>query len=207
MNYGTRTLFCIVLAVFVLSGCVNEAKDDMEHVQIEKTTDFKNAPKESEVLKKNNEQAEKEPKTSSTEDVTEKHKSIDPLSAYSSRQIEYARVWQQLAPNPHIEELNIRFIKKGEPLNPYEETSAVFPEDVVLLEGERGVDGSVTYSGNGDGTVIVYNVPRKWGGAEVSDDYWERYTSEILENAQSVYIEPWNDQRTLDYIRMQVVHP
>ncbi|SES18263.1 hypothetical protein SAMN04487944_12241 [Gracilibacillus ureilyticus] len=79
----------------------------------------------------------------------------DPLSEYSSEQIEYARVWLQLGPNQEIDELNVWHIEAGEPLNPTDEKSAAYPEDVIQLAGSRLVDGSVTYSGNGDGTAII----------------------------------------------------
>lgn len=86
------------------------------------------------------------------------------LSQYSSQQIEYARVWMQLGPNQDLDELYVRHIPAGTPLNPEDETSADYPEDVIQLAGSRLADGSVTYKGNGDGTVNVYNVPLRWDG-------------------------------------------
>ncbi len=86
----------------------------------------------------------------------------DALSEYSSEEIEYARVWLQLGPNQEVDELNVRYIPAGEPINPDDDTSANYPEDVIQLAGSRLVDGAVTYSGNGDGTINVYNVPLRW---------------------------------------------
>lgn len=53
----------------------------------------------------------------------------------------------------------VRHIPAGEPINHNDDTSANYSEDVIQLSGSRLVDGSVTYSGNGDGTINVYNVP------------------------------------------------
>ncbi|WP_289889940.1 hypothetical protein [Virgibacillus pantothenticus] len=47
--------------------------------------------------------------------------------------------------------MNVRHIPAGTPLNPDDETSVNYPEDVIQLVGSRLVDGS-TYSSNVDGT-------------------------------------------------------
>lgn len=49
----------------------------------------------------------------------------------------------ELGPNQDIDELYITHINAGEPINPNDETSANYPEDVVHLSGSRLVDGSV----------------------------------------------------------------
>src|SRR5690606_31259373 len=84
------------------------------------------------------------------EEIVTDQEEKDPLDEYSHEQIEYARVWLQLGPNPDIDELNVLHIPAGTPLNPDDETSANYPEDVIQLAGSRLIDGSVTYSGNGD---------------------------------------------------------
>lgn len=56
------------------------------------------------------------------------HEGENPLSQYSNEQIEYARVWLQLGPNQDIDELNVRHILAGEPINPNDDTSANYPE-------------------------------------------------------------------------------
>ena len=94
----------------------------------------------------------------------------DNISAdYSPLQIEYARVWLQLGENQQIDELNVRRIPAGTLVNPDDHTSARYPKDVTQLAGSRLVDGSVTYSSNGDGTIQVYNVPLRWESREDTD--------------------------------------
>ncbi|MBM7601077.1 hypothetical protein JOC34_003498 [Virgibacillus halotolerans] len=136
-------------------------------------------------------------------DKEEKEKT---LSQYSSEQIEYARVWLQLGPNQGIDELNVRQIPAGKPINPNEDTSASYPEDVIQLAGSRLVDGSVTYSGNGDGTINVYKVPLRWGSSvpeeDLDENYWSNYTQSIINDASLIYVDPGNDGEIIELIEV-----
>ena len=136
-------------------------------------------------------------------DKEEKEKT---LSQYSSEQIEYARVWLQFGPNQEIDELNVRHILAGEPINPEEDTSASYPEDVIQLAGSRLVDGSVTYSGNGDGTINVYSVPLRWESSvpeeDLDENYWSNYTQSIINDASLIYVDPGNDGEIIELIEV-----
>ncbi len=125
------------------------------------------------------------------------------LSNYTSNQIEYARVWLQLAPNQEIDELNVRHIPAGEKLNPDDETSASYPEDVIQLAGSRLVDGSVTYSGNGDGTINVYNVPLRWDGKYPAG---KKFYNEIIQSTKLVPIDTGDDQEVIRLIKLLKIH-
>lgn len=61
----------------------------------------------------------------------EDEKEENPLAQYSSEEIEFARVWLQLGPNKEIDGLYVRLIPAGTPLNPDDETSLNYPEDVI----------------------------------------------------------------------------
>ncbi|MCH1624206.1 hypothetical protein [Fredinandcohnia quinoae] len=122
------------------------------------------------------------------------------LPQYSSEQIEYARVWLQLGPNQELDELNVRHISAGEPLNPDDATSGSYPEDVIQLAGARLVDGSITYSGNGDGTINVYNVPLRWDGNYPAG---ESFYADIIENTKLVSIDTGNDEEIIKLIEVQ----
>ncbi len=129
------------------------------------------------------------------------------LSSYSSEQIEYARVWLQLGPNQELDELNVRHIPAGEPINPNDDTSASYPEDVIQLAGARLVDGSVTYSGNGDGTINVYNVPLRWDSSDDLDEgTMRKVTEDIIGNTEQVYIDPSNDEEIIELIKLLNIH-
>ncbi|MGF2617478.1 hypothetical protein FZC84_15300 [Rossellomorea vietnamensis] len=122
------------------------------------------------------------------------------LSHYSSKQIEYARVWLQLGVHQEFDELNVRHIPAGTPMNPNHEKSIGYPEDVIQLAGSRLIDGSVTYSGNGDGTINVYKVPLRWDGnySDIDESFYE----EIVEDTELVYIDTGDDEKIIDLIQL-----
>ena len=119
---------------------------------------------------------------------------------YTREQIEYARVWRQLGPNQAIEELNVLHIPAGTPLHAEDDTSVSYPEAVIQLSGSRLVDGSVTYSGNGDGTINVYNVPLRWDGQYPAG---KKFYTEIIENTKQVYIHPEKVENIVELIKLQ----
>ncbi|WP_121641978.1 hypothetical protein [Bacillus vallismortis] len=140
-------------------------------------------------------------------DNEEKDNEDTGLAAYSSEKIEYARVWLQLGPNQEIDELNVRHISAGEPINPNDETSASYPEDVIQLAGSRLVDGSVTYHGNGDGTIHVYNVPLRWDSADDLDQgVMREVTENIMNNKKTVYVKTGDNKKIKRLIDMIVIH-
>lgn len=140
---------------------------------------------------------------SSTSEINDSNndgkESNDTLSQYSSEKIEYARIWMQLGPNQNIDELNIQHFQAGTPLNPDDDTSANYQEDVIQLAGSRLVDGSVTYSGNGDGTINVYNIPLRWDGNYPAG---EEFYADILKNTKLVSIDPGNDEEVIKFIKL-----
>lgn len=148
----------------------------------------------------NNERKEEEDLTSeNTEESTSKETTeTNPLSNYSSEEIEYARVWLQFGPNQELDELNARRIPSGTPLNPDDETSATYPEGVVQLAGSRLVDGSVTYSGNGDGTINVYNVPLRWDGTNPAG---EEFYTDIIQNTTLLAVDTGDDEQIIRLIK------
>ncbi|MBX0358569.1 hypothetical protein [Halobacillus sp. Nhm2S1] len=126
------------------------------------------------------------------------------LSSYTSSEIEWARVWHQLAPHQQIDKMYVRKIPAGSLINPNHEESAVYPEDVVQLEGTRLVDGAVTYSGNGDGTVNVYNVPARWNeklNGEVDIVEIEKVTEDVIKSTKQVEIEPVSNEDIIELIK------
>ncbi|MFC6115054.1 hypothetical protein [Sporosarcina thermotolerans] len=125
------------------------------------------------------------------------------LSKYSSEEIEYARVWLQLGPNQEIDELNVWHISAGEPLNPDDETSAVYPENVIQLAGSRLIDGSVTYSSNGNGTINIYNVPLRWDGKYPAG---KSFYEDFIKNKKVVSINLGDDEKVIRLIKLLHIH-
>ncbi|WP_404819695.1 hypothetical protein [Sutcliffiella horikoshii] len=138
----------------------------------------------------------------------EDEKGSETLSHFSSQQIEYARVWLLLGPNQEIDELNVRIIPTGQPVNPLDETSATYPEEVIQLAGSRLVDGSVTYSGNGDGTINVYNVPLRFEQnvpKDLDKNYMRKLTESMIENTELVYVDPGQEEEIIKLIKLQKI--
>ncbi|WP_338780134.1 hypothetical protein [Metabacillus sp. FJAT-52054] len=128
---------------------------------------------------------------------------VGPLSSYPSNKIEYARVWLQLGPNQEIDELNVHLLPAGTPLNPDDSTSAAYPEDVIQLAGSRLADGSVTYSGNGNGTINVYNVPLRWDGQYPAG---KKFYEEIINTTKLVSIDKGSPNKIVKLIsKMKIV--
>ncbi|MFD1451811.1 hypothetical protein [Oceanobacillus sojae] len=135
------------------------------------------------------------------------------LSSYSPEEIEYARVWLQLGPNQDIDELYVDHVPAGTPLDPNDEENDVsYTEDVIQVSGSRIVDGMVTYSGNGDGTINVYNIPygnRWYGGTPRPDDIdledVKEEMRDLLENPELVSIDPGDDEDVKNIIKKMYI--
>ncbi|MEF3327477.1 MULTISPECIES: hypothetical protein [Oceanobacillus] len=154
---------------------------------------------------------EEESNDSSSED--EEAGNDQALSDYSSEEIEYARVWLQLGPNQDIDELYVEHIPAGTPLDPNDEENDIsYPEDVIQVSGSRIADGMITYSGNGDGTINVYDIPygnRWYGGMPRPDDVdleeVKEDMREIIENTETVTIEPGEEEDVIAIIEKMYI--
>ena len=124
----------------------------------------------------------------------------DALGEFSSEEIEYARVWLQIVGNTDTEELNVWHSSAGEQVNIYDDDSVDYPEDVISLGGKIMADGEVTYSGNGDGSINLYDVPSHWPNHKQIDISMGEYTKEIIKNTKLIYIEPGDDEEVISLI-------
>lgn len=162
-------------------------KTEDEQKQTQSSTNGTNNTKESNET--NNSSSEKTEKGETNN--TPKNENNNALSGYSPQEIEYARVWLQLGEVKDVEELNVRHIPSGTPLNPDDKTSVNYPNDVIQLTGSRLVDGVVTYSSNGNGTINVYNVPLRWDGKKpAGEDFYKN----IINNTKLVSVDVGNDE-------------
>lgn len=115
--------------------------------------------------------------------------------------------------NQDIDELYVDHVPAGTPLDPNDEENDVsYPEDVIQVSGSRIVDGMVTYSGNGDGTINVYNIPygnRWYGGTPRPDDIdledVKEEMREMLENPELVSIDPGDDEKVKNIIEKMYI--
>lgn len=215
MKKSNGHLYCIVsmlLILFLLAACSNNSEEEsaedgpendsvMERIDNEPDRSGNVKADASEKEKDASETLEKDVSEDEDDDISENaEESISEsekdsiLDGYSSEEIEYARVWLQIVGNQDIEALNISHIAAGEQVNPYEEDSVDYPEDVITLYGKFMAEGTVVYSGNGDGTINLYEVPSHWPSNEQIDESMEEYTENILKNTELIYIETGNDE-------------
>lgn len=130
-------------------------------------------------------------------------RTIDVLGSYSAKQIEYARVWLNVMNNHEVEQLNVYFDSAGTPINPYhDEESAVYPEDIITITGQYGYDGQVVYSGNGDGTINIYEVPTHW---QARPEEFPAIYENILDT-YLVYLDPMEDEQVARLIDRMTIH-
>src|SRR5690606_5866676 len=210
MKKLTKILYmnvALLILVGLLAGCGDNKNDPTSNSTEDNSaqessdentseTDVGNSSSEEEKSESTTEESEEQDTDSSdSENSTEK----DALSQYSSQEIEYARVWLQLGPNQELDELNVLHIPAGTPLNPDDETSLTYPEDVIQLAGSRLVDGSVTYSGNGDGTINVYKVPLRWDGQYPAG---EKFYQELIDNTELVAIDTGDEEQVIRLIKL-----
>lgn len=131
------------------------------------------------------------------------------LATYSSNQIEYARVWLAYGPNQAIDELDVLEIPAGTLINPNDQTSATYPKNTIQLSGSRLVDGVVTYSSNGNGTITLYNVPKRWDSVpdiHLEENYMKNYTQSLLDNAKSASVPVSTAEKVEKLINIQIIH-
>ncbi|MCY9190532.1 hypothetical protein [Bacillus mojavensis] len=220
----------LMLLVLLLVGCMggkeeksnndsslhaeenNNETDDSNQIskdESETTTGLKESATKNSNDNTSKESLTDESQETSSEEVRNEEKSQkdNVLAEYPSEKIEYARVWLQLGANQEIDELNVRHISAGEPINPNDDTSASYPEDVIQLAGSRLVDGSVTYSGNGDGTIKVYNVPLRWDSSDdVSNGVMREVTENIIKNTKTVYVDTGDSETIKRLIDIMAIH-
>ena len=193
-------LFSTILLLMACSGDTEPSTNDDE-IKENHSEDNVKKPNESTTQDNHsNETSSKENNVSSNSAEIENHNA---LSQYSVEEIEYARIWLQLGPNQELDELNVEYISKGTPLNPDDETSMDYLEDVIQLSGTRLVDGVITYSSNGNGTINVYHVPKRWDGLNpAGEDVYKK----IIEDIDQESIDTGNDQKVEELIKILTIN-
>src|SRR5699024_12744885 len=82
-----------------------------------------------------------------------------------------------------------------------QQISSIFP--YTTLFRSRSVDGAITYSSNGDGTINIYEVPLHWESpAQVEKGYMQTYTEKIIHNTKLAYIDPGDDDQVINLIEI-----
>ena len=183
----------------------SENKDNEASNEIDEKTNTSDSADNSESSNKQNKEKNDNKKQEKNNDSNKKQQSTDKnksyLNNFNSKEIEYARVWNQLISTRNdlkgIKNVYVTEIPKGSKVNPQAKNSAIYKEKVVKLEAPMRAGGSVTYSSNGDGTINVYNnIPYKWENSQNSDySQMNKITKKAIEeNIETVYIKPYDNK-------------
>ncbi|MBW3112433.1 hypothetical protein KYJ26_11365 [Bacillus sp. MCCB 382] len=193
-----RLLYMMILTIgLLLLACSGGKQEVVEQAQPEEVSESNgNGEEPSGGTDEEVDSVDLQEATSEEQSDTEE----DPLSSYPSDKIEYARVWLQVTGNQDVGELNVEHISAGEKMNPYDEESVAYPEDVIVLSGKAMADGTVTYSGNGDGTINVYDVPSHWPSSEQIEESMEEYTKKIVDGTENVSVDAGEDEEVVELI-------
>ncbi|MGW7777951.1 hypothetical protein ACWEX6_09830 [Staphylococcus xylosus] len=228
-----KKLISLILTItlsLILVGCNSDTSETSNNTQSDNTdnqekTEEKNKDNATKEENKTNEDSNDDKTESSTEgnnkhntnkneseEKQTKNKKESYLEDYSAKELEYARVWEQLGPMKNnmkgMDYLYVNEIPKGSKVNPQAQNSAVYKEDVVKLEAPMRAGGSVTYSSNGDGTINVYNnIPYNWDSSQTSDySKMDNVTRKAIEeNIDTIYVKP-TDNRTVSELASKVKH-
>ncbi|REB07293.1 hypothetical protein DVB69_10625 [Sporosarcina sp. BI001-red] len=209
-------IILLLTTALFLAGCADAPKqnDDSDRVEENQSTENQDSTKVNDSLDKVDHKAEVEAKldsdqsgsdTSSSNETSSKetndtnNKVNTPLSDYSSKEIEFARIWLQFGANQDVDRIYAQHIPSGKPLNSNDESTVNYPEDVVQLSGTRLVDGVVTYSSNGDGTINIYNVPKRWDGHNPAG---EEFYKKIIEDTERRSVDLGEDEKVEQLIRI-----
>nr|MDH3136687.1 hypothetical protein [Bacillus velezensis] len=204
MKKRTKIFYChaAVLLVFMTARCTGGNDDEPGHSSSPARGSSINKAETASAAEKN------EPVNKDSHHVSADKSEPDNMSTdYSPLQIEYARIWLQLGENQQIDELNVRRIPAGALVNPDDHTSARYPEDVTQLAGSWLIDGSVTYSSNGDGTIQVYNVPLRWESREDTDQgVMKEVTEEMIRHTKKVSVDTGDNEKIRRLIDIMSIH-
>jgi hypothetical protein len=69
-----------------------------------------------------------------------------------------------------------------------------------VLTGDIMADGTVTYSGNGDGTINIYDIPSHWPSAQQLELSMKEYTQKIISDTEKMYINPGDDEAVRELV-------
>jgi hypothetical protein len=175
----------ILMAALSLAACNEEVKEEGTTTEVAVPTEKPTSEeKQSNISKLQNGETEKAEENSV--------ETVGSLDSFTDEQIEALHIWAQFGANQEITELNYRLIEAGTALNEDDETSSVYPVNVVQLSGSRLVDGVVTYAKNTDGSITLYNIPLRWDGENPAG---EAFYKDLLANTSIATIQKASEKQ------------
>ncbi|WP_440896698.1 hypothetical protein ACS127_01410 [Amphibacillus sp. Q70] len=197
-----KAIIVVSFTLLFLVACGNESEEVQPEEQEEpNASEADEELNSSEETNEDVEDGDSVEGNSDDEETDDSEESSDnQLSDYSQAEIEYARVWLSTVSEEteHLETIYFQVIPEGTAVIPDRENSPVYPETVIRLSGSRLAEGTVVYSGNGDGTINVYPVPNR------SDDAVADYDQDMLEETTLVEVGVHDDNQVVELINKLV---
>ncbi|WP_146880634.1 hypothetical protein [Alkalibacterium putridalgicola] len=123
------------------------------------------------------------------------------LEGYSAQETEYARVLLMTGMVDSASSIiYISHYPAGSPVADGYEDSIKFLDPTTVIMGEYGYSGSITYASHGDGNITIYPMPSHWHQEDKSPEGYRTYAQEILDEAETVYVEPGNNRDIINII-------
>ncbi|MGO3733339.1 MAG: hypothetical protein ACTJHC_09205 [Vagococcus sp.] len=152
--------------------------------------------------------------TTISKDSAPKRELPNNLVNYSDDEIEYARVWLEIRSTEALNddagfELNVRTIKKGEPVNPFHEGTVNWPFDVTVLSGKFSYQSTIAYRSNHDGSVTTYPLPSHWHYTQEEQndtEFIKKMSQEILDDFTIVPISPGDPETIERLIKLEQIN-
>lgn len=211
------SMFILVSCLVILIGCSKEKKavnpPETKTSKISKSTSQDSSDSKHAVQSETNkvDKGSKEEKNSNENAVQEqwgnKETAQSMLTGYSEEQVKNARVWLTVNGKKDITELYVSQLPAGTPIvnTIYGDGSVSFPIEVTVLSSEIVANGSVWYSDNSDGSVIVYPVPSHWGSDIQHGEKVKEASQGILDQAQIIDIREYSDEEILQILQKEKI--
>ncbi len=132
--------------------------------------------------------------------------SQDLQTHYNQFEIDYARIILTINGEPSLDQwlvwedpvVNINHSSAGDPVLQIAD-DIVYPDDVTHLSSTIMDSNYISYTANGDGYITIYPNPSHTQ-AEQSEEENRQLAQEILDNAYTIYVEPFDPYTVADFI-------
>ncbi|WP_121641197.1 hypothetical protein [Virgibacillus sp. Bac330] len=138
--------------------------------------------------------------------------SQDLQTHYNQSEIDYARIILTINGEPSLDQwilwedpvVKINHSSADDPV--FQIDDIVYPEDVTHLSSTMTDSNHINYTPNGGGYITIYPNPSHYQ-AEQSEEENRQLAQEVLDNAYTIYVEPFDPYTVADFIgRVEFVY-
>ncbi|WP_182200073.1 hypothetical protein [Paraliobacillus salinarum] len=132
--------------------------------------------------------------------------SQDLQTHYNQSEIDYARIILTINGAPSLDQwllwedpvVNINHSSAGDPVLQIDD-DIVYPEEVTHLSSTVTDSNHISYTSNRDGYITIYPNPSHYQAAQ-SEEENRQLAQEVLDNAYTIYVEPFDPYTVADFI-------